>query len=414
MIIGIKNLKVIRIKKCYIEMILLGILIIIGELYSSELALVISLAYISYICFIRHCIPIEFNNSIITIMIIGLIVGVLELKSINRDYCRDLFKVISPICYLYYGYLLQTIFNEDYYCKTIIYSALFVALRSFSLKMFALLSSGLSFSAIRSVGGNASPVIIVAFTLLLFNKEIFSNSKKLRSIIMLFFCLSIFLYLSRTAIIMWLPSLMIYIYMNRKQRKILKALFIITLILIFMAVIMPTSLIYPLIEKFAKSFTEISHTDKKWAWAAVNNNWRGYEIYLILKQFENVSLLRMLFGYGFGKLIDLDYEIQLGDSLYTQIAIFHNGYYFILLKSGYLGLVSYVFSLVADMLYYIKLYLKKRDVNHDAIQMVLILAMATSCYVIAGIYNGAYLISICITYGFLGGRDSANNRIVWM
>lgn len=66
----------------------------------------------------------------------------------------------------------------------------------------------------------------------------------------------------------------------------------------------------------------------------INVNWRGYETYMAHKLFEEYNLSEKILGHGFGTKVDVKSADYLG---MRYIPILHNGYPYILVKSGYLG-----------------------------------------------------------------------------
>lgn len=95
--------------------------------------------------------------------------------------------------------------------------------------------------------------------------------------------------------------------------------------------------------KITKSIQEVipqNYNDKISRW----KYWRGYETYRGYLSFKNDGGLKeKIFGYGFGKRADLGLEMKLGDGIFKEISVFHNGYVNILLKAGILGLALYLF-----------------------------------------------------------------------
>lgn len=106
--------------------------------------------------------------------------------------------------------------------------------------------------------------------------------------------------------------------------------------------------------KLAQSFKEVaaeSYSDEK----DINENWRGFETKLVLDDYLDQGLLKKGIGKGFGALVDLGFYINLGGEEMRHIPIFHNGYVYILIKTGILGLLCYLifyFKLIKRAVYY--------------------------------------------------------------
>lgn len=83
----------------------------------------------------------------------------------------------------------------------------------------------------------------------------------------------------------------------------------------------------------------------------ININFRAFETERALEQFGQGSILSMLFGQGFGATVDLGITmpLQISDTGFVgvrEIGSFHNGYIFLLVKTGFVGLALYVALLV--------------------------------------------------------------------
>ena len=97
--------------------------------------------------------------------------------------------------------------------------------------------------------------------------------------------------------------------------------------------------------KLARSATEVAVYNYE-DMADINANWRGFETYRALVSFSSGSVAQQIFGQGFGALVDLGFVMDFGkvDGVQLQyIPILHNGYAYILIKTGLLGLACYVF-----------------------------------------------------------------------
>ncbi len=94
--------------------------------------------------------------------------------------------------------------------------------------------------------------------------------------------------------------------------------------------------------KIARSVIELKISDYT-DMVDINRNWRGFETYKALDKFIEGNTKQKLFGYGFGSLIDLGFTMTLNEVNFRKIPITHNGYAYILVKTGLLGILCYVF-----------------------------------------------------------------------
>ena len=89
-----------------------------------------------------------------------------------------------------------------------------------------------------------------------------------------------------------------------------------------------------------KSIYEISLNDS-WTEADLGINFRGYETAMAYATYMSYELVNMIFGAGFGSLVKLDIPAFLAGNEYDAIPLLHNGYLYLLIKTGVLGVVFY-------------------------------------------------------------------------
>lgn len=102
--------------------------------------------------------------------------------------------------------------------------------------------------------------------------------------------------------------------------------------------------------KLIRSATEVAVSDYQTR-QDINDNWRGFETYQVLVSFSTGSIQQQILGQGFGTLVDLGFYISLGETDLRYIPIFHNGYAYVLIKTGLLGLAFYVFFYISVIRY---------------------------------------------------------------
>ena len=138
--------------------------------------------------------------------------------------------------------------------------------------------------------------------------------------------------------------------------------------------------------KISKSITEITISDYQ-NFADINHNWRGYETFRALLDFSKQGIVGKIIGSGFGSVVDLGLSIQLGSSYLREIPIFHNGYAYILVKTGLIGLFCYVLFYFNIIQYAFKLK-KTENAEQFVLSLLLLglaLSMILSMYVVGGI-----------------------------
>jgi hypothetical protein len=97
--------------------------------------------------------------------------------------------------------------------------------------------------------------------------------------------------------------------------------------------------------------TKIDRENHKELW----DHWRGYEAKRAFSLMEKKSS-SYVFGTGYGSLINLKFKAPVGEKDMKYISRIHNGYVFILYKTGFIGLILYFLFLIN---LYQKIYNKK-------------------------------------------------------
>ena len=156
--------------------------------------------------------------------------------------------------------------------------------------------------------------------------------------------------------------------------------------------------------KVSQSMTEIAVSDYQ-DMADINQKWRGYETYRALLKFSKEGIAGKILGSGFGSVVDLGVTIQLGDSYLSEIPIFHNGYAYLLVKTGLLGVLCYLIFYIGLLKRAIKF---KNSENSEQVLFshILIgctLSMMLSMYVVGGIAQ-IHDSELLLLSGFVVGR----------
>lgn len=279
---------------------------------------------------------------------------------------RDITYLLKPICGLLLGYQL---FNKQIKSpfQFIVYAGVSIAIIHLFFVGYGFFIKGArNVREIREYGGYFNDFEVYTLILLLFNKQIMLGFSKRKTQFFIFIlAVSSFFYLARTNFIQFFILLMAMKGLIVLTTKTIKLL-LITITLLFLAYgaiyqynprrngkgmdeflykikIIPT-------EAFS---TKINRDD----WKNFNDNYRSYENIRTIQQLSTNGTL--WFGEGMGSRIDLKQKVYLGDMMLRHISILHNGYMTILLKSGIIGLLVYLFSIF---------FFFKRSNSSDSIQ----------------------------------------------
>ncbi|MBP9848239.1 MAG: O-antigen ligase family protein [Flavobacterium sp.] len=305
---------------------------------------------------------IKLLSPLLILLLFPIFIGVVQGNSI-ANIIKDLSYFLKPTLGLILGYIIfKKINNIEVFVKTVVFSGLISALIHFVILIFFTnLMSG-EVSQIREYGKDNFLELFSLFVLLTHSKftkdKLFSKKAHYFYLILLSF--SCLMYLSRTMLIV---GIILYLsikgYTLIRYRSIKIIAIIISIVLLFYVYLFSVK-----IDRNAKGFegflykmkiapseiflSKIDRENHKDLW----DHWRGYEAnraFALMKQSPSSYLV----GTGFGSLIDLKFNSPLGDQKkgLRYISEIHNGYVFVLYKTGIIGLLLL-------LIFLINLYLK--------------------------------------------------------
>lgn len=279
------------------------------------------------------------------LLIIGTRIGKgYFLINILRDYAYFL----SPITAFIMGYFMQKYMSLSKFMLLIVlfgtlYSLIYFLQITF---IFDTLFVADAEDTRYSVGtGLPAPILALVFIVLGKNylKE-FKISSLYWFLFVLVNLLAFYYFASRvyylTLLLYFIPLL--YNWLIRKYKKIGVYMFGMVIIIIVTVIVILLSGDNFLAEKMRNSLTEMfiqSFDD----YDSVIHNWRAYELFEAIKAFMNGGLLDKFLGYGFGKTIYLEFELIMPLLTISEIPIFHNGFAYLLIKTGLLGVALELF-----------------------------------------------------------------------
>ncbi len=347
------------------------------------------------------------------IILIGIASSLVNLDNLNEiNIIRDLSYFFRTLFLIYCGYYLgwKNKKNIDYtkfiFSIIVVYSFL-VVFFNFLHILFNLnfIIQDFSFLKIRETMGTSDELWIIGLFILYvypryYGMKLFTN--KVEKIFYLFFYMAFFVTFSRTSIINFFICLFIYTLFNGKIKikHILFAPLLIIFISLFLVFLLKLEFMQPFVLKIENTLVELSiKTD----WSRYENivqNWRGYEVFVALNQFNNFSLLQKIMGNGFGTLIPVKYTNLVGVPLENGgIILLHNGYYTLLLKTGICGLLCYLLFFCRLILLSLKSY------SDNAMESIILLSISVitlvNTYTTTGIFKSTYSFITLIFMGFL-------------
>lgn len=380
---------------------MLSLLLILPILVSSaELNIALGLCFLTVIIW-----DARFSKTLLkTIAPLLLILFIASLSSFfypTEFYAslKDFFYLLKPILFIVLGYLLLSkIRDKSFLYKIIIYAGVCFALLHLYEVFYYLNAHPFNISNIRRAGGRDNSIELFALLLLLTNrkKEHFSIRIHLFWILNILLFVSFICYFSRTMVVVFfLLLLAIKGYTKLNKNTVIYMSVFISVIALFYAYLYSVDLqrggkgLEGFFYKMKIAPTEIFGTDinvenKAELW----DHWRAYEA---IKAFEQLSdepyMLGWAFGKGLGSLVNLGFVAPLSNPDTQFIPILHNGYAYIIFKTGLLGCIFYLFFLS-------NLYLTCYTENHNAkIRFInntisgIAIYFAFTTLIITGIYN---------------------------
>ncbi|WP_183572309.1 hypothetical protein HDF18_04225 [Mucilaginibacter sp. X5P1] len=275
--------------------------------------------------------------------ILGLIVGY---ENDTYLILKDFYYFSFPLIFLLCGILLASQLEIADFLKTIVLAgvtaSIIVTVISIAYTGFSALTN--PYSAHYAMGILGTPAPAVALACLLFTKKF--NIRLFTSfwfnILLAINVMGIYMFASRSYFIILMCFLFLLIA-NRIKWSWITPL-VVTLIIFF--TLLPTDIFTAkssdtFLGKLLSSFNEISignyNTEQD-----INIRYRGYESFMALDGYMKSDTKGIIFG-GLGKLVDLKTFVRLGvDTDYRYIPVLHNGWLYILVKTGATGVLTYL------------------------------------------------------------------------
>ena len=142
----------------------------------------------------------------------------------------------------------------------------------------------------------------------------------------------------------------------------------------------------------------------------VNTRWRAYEALMGLETFRQGNLIQLMIGRGLGAKVNLGIVMHLGDSNMQNIPILHNGYVYLLVKSGVWGLLLFLWQ-IRLLWYRLRIREKSTKVIDDIrLGKAILLGTLLATLVITGPYNKGGWFSTMLILGMIL-RDIRNFKL---
>jgi hypothetical protein len=357
----------------------------------------------------------KISFSLIIILFIILIIGALSSifnQKTPYDWLRDLMYFLKPILGIATGYLLVSRINDrQFFFKAIIYVAIVFSVFHIIGVIMNTDFTTASINEIRKNNGISNLLELLALILLVgsykFEYLNVIKNKLVKKIIFLLLLISIVFYFSRTMLVAFIiMGLAVNGYTKLSSKGLKIAFVVISLIGAFYIYLFSVdierdqpgidSFLYKMKIAPSEIFSSSVEIDKKnhenlWDY------WRAYEADMAINQM-NSQKLSYLLGFGFGSLVDLKFKAPLNEEGMRYIPLLHNGYIYIIFKTGFTGLFFYLIFLGY---LYIQSYKKRKHIDESVIRNLIAgigLFFIFTSLITTGIYNSNEIYTF-----FLGG-----------
>ena len=363
----------------------------------------------------------RFLNITIPILLLFLIgfIGMLFDRYHLFNITKDIFHFIKPILAIFIGYCFYKKINDfKLFIKTIVITGFLSAIVHYIIIIFFIRNID-TVSNIREHGTDNFVELFALFFLVFykkFQKENLFSSKLIHFVILIPLLISSVLYFSRTMIVVAIMALLTIYGHTIITRKTLKISgFLLLFIFSFYALLFSVnirrnskgmeSFLYKVRNAPAEVFkTHIDRENHVDLW----DHWRGYEASRAFALL-NENPANYIFGCGYGSLVNLKFYAPLSNDPKGMkfISELHNGYVYILYKTGIIGLLLYLYFL---FLLYAKIYFERRftTVFISAIGM----SFLFSTLVTVGINNNNDIIIILLgALLFFYEKENSNHTV---
>lgn len=292
------------------------------------------------------------------LLVYGIIISIINSannKISSSDLVTGLIHLSNPILFLSIGALISMVYETNKFLKVVLYSGTVVGIWQLILLTLSLSSTD-SINSLRMSMLPMPDILALSLFLLLYKKNFeIKLGKKMEIVMFIIILLSFIVTFSRTLILEFLALIAIFLFNKEIRKKSLIILFVFfsTLLLLFVT-FQQNSIGNQFIQKVVSSSSETSKSNDWNQLSNITTNWRGYEVFSALNQFNMSNSYSRWFGEGLGSQI---YIGPYGNYVGVKgmfIPYLHNSFYTLLIKVGIVGLVYYICFLMLNLFFYLK------------------------------------------------------------
>ena len=335
---------------------------------------------------------------LLIIVSIGATVFFLNLPSFIL-FIKDFVFFTKPIIGILAGYFLfNQLKDKNNFYTIILYSGVIFAVLHILSFSQVLIETGFNLHGIREKLNLDN--YIEVFALLVFGyslkKNILFFNRRVDRALLGLLVLSVFLYLSRSMILMTVILWMLFIFdFKISLKQFISSLLVVLFGFVFILYLntMDLSISSDGLDSFLYKirmaptelfFDESKNKDLRYLY----DHWRGFEAHQALLK---ISSWNFPIGNGFGSSVDLGKEYLLGGTYLRNVPIIHNGYVFVLFKTGVIGLLLYIFFIINSF------HIIGKSKSQNKVDILLgkgiLIFWVFSTFVVTGLYNQGEIIT---------------------
>ncbi|WP_180367357.1 hypothetical protein, partial [Oenococcus oeni] len=258
-------------------------------------------------------------------------------------------------------------------------------------------------------------IVPLALAIVLFRKvfDLILSKKTAIFYEIIFFAVLLITFSRTMLIVFFIYSFIIIVLFLKDDKRFLKIIkFILYFLVIFglFYLIVPDDIKTTFFSKILNSFQEVNSNN---AWSDstdVTHDWRGFENYTSLVQFDGSSLTNRIFGRGIMDSVFVGSYSSLVGVSNGYLPYLHNGYYTLLLKGGFITLFYYIFFLLGNAFKYI--FSKKYNKNSlTAIPLSILIGFFVTTYFVMGpfLHGASAWLLILLGYFSYSLKNSKND-----
>lgn len=384
------------------------LLAIIVASYFQTQAIVLGLCVMVIVLLIKNNTDAVSHNRVFVALLLPVLLGFIAGYQ-NNSYLilKDAYYFSMPVLFTLCGIMLARKLSIAEFLRTLVLggACISVIVTVFSLVYMgtATLTDPYSARYVIGIAGTPGPPLAIGCMLLSRKFKISLFSKLWYRAFLIVNVFGVYMLASRTYFVITMCFVFLLLANHIKRVWITPAIVLVVMIFTLMPVDLFTSKSSDTFwGKMFSSFTELSMGDYNTE-QDINIRYRGYESFMAINGYVQGDSEDMLIG-GLGKQVDLKTYVRLGEDAYFRfIPVLHNGWLYILVKTGAVGVLIYLVvffgMIIANWRHYTNPDSRPIIRFFAALTIGCILSLLFTNYIVTSFFNVEMTV-IMLTLGF--------------